>query len=60
MREPGGTLRPVVVTTDEPKEPNRARTPAKASPMLTLRPAQGHELGPLDVETAVALLRALS
>ena len=53
-----GVLRAVVITPDRHDE--HARAPARSPPTLTLRTAQGHELGPLDVETAVALLRALS
>jgi transposase-like protein len=33
---------------------------APSRPALMLRTAQGHELGPLDLDTAVALLRALA
>jgi hypothetical protein len=58
--KPTGRLRPVVVTTDAQEQPSRARTPSRASSMLTLRTAQGHELGPPDVQTAVALVRSLS
>lgn len=57
---PSATLRPVVVTTEEPEQQSRPSAASKAPTTLTLRTAQGHELGPLDVETAVALLRALS
>ena len=58
--KPAATLRPVVVTTDESEQQSRPRAPSKAPATLTLRTAQGHELGPLDVATAVMLLRALS
>lgn len=57
---PAATLRPVVVTTEEPEQQSRPSAASKSPTMLTLRTAQGHELGPLDVATAVALLRALS
>ena len=57
VAKPAATLRPVVVTTEE-SEPQR-RPRATAPTTLTLKTAQGHELGPLDVATAVALLRAL-
>ena len=53
-----GVLRAVVITPDRHDE--HARATASSPRTLTLRTAQGHELGPLDVETAVALLRALS
>ena len=58
--KPAATLRPVVVTTEESEPQRRPRATSRAPTTLTLRTAQGHELGPLDVETAVALLRALS
>ncbi|MDB4988264.1 MAG: hypothetical protein JWN04_3442 [Myxococcaceae bacterium] len=59
--KPAATLRPVVVSTDGSEQhPRRPRAPSKAPMTLTFRTAQGHELGPLDVETAVSLLRALS
>ena len=52
-----GTFERVHVVRDA-----RSVTPhaSRSATALTLRTAQGHELGPLDVETAVALLRALS
>lgn len=46
---------PVVVADEVAVRPQ-----TQPSTMLTLRTAQGHEFGPLDVETAIALLRALS
>lgn len=58
--KPTGTLRPVVVTPDELAQRSEAQTPSKSAPMLMLRTAHGHEVGPLDVEAAAALLRALS
>lgn len=58
--KPAATLRPVVVTPEEPEPQRRPRAASKSPTTLTLRTAQGHELGPLDMETAVALLRALS
>ena len=58
--KPAAALRQVVVTTGESEQQRQPRAPSKVPLMLTLRTAQGHELGPLDVETAVALLRALS
>jgi transposase-like protein len=61
MQEPkrdGGVLRPVVVTPDAHDEPQQARP--RSQPRLILRTAQGHELGPLDVDTAIAVLRELS
>ena len=50
-----GTFLPLVVADELVSQPQ-----ARLSTPLTLRTAQGHELGPLDVETAAALLRALS
>jgi hypothetical protein len=38
----------------------REQAPGRGSKTLTFRTAQGHELGPLHVETAVVLLRAPS
>jgi transposase-like protein len=54
-----GALLPVVVTHDGPEGQHRGRGSSSLQP-LTLRTAQGHELGPLDADTAVVLLRALS
>ena len=54
----GGVLRAVVITPDTQAEHPRAA--GSSPPALTLRTAQGHELGPLNLDTAVALLRALA
>jgi transposase-like protein len=57
-----GGFVPVVVAEERTPQSQTQQSSSSASsaPTLTLRTAQGHELGPLDVETAVALLRALS
>ncbi|MDB4986013.1 MAG: hypothetical protein JWN04_1191, partial [Myxococcaceae bacterium] len=47
--------RPLVVADELDSQPQ-----ARSSLTLTLRTARVHELGPLEVETAAALLRAPS
>ena len=55
--KPGGALERVHVLPDEPSARTSTAPSARA---FTLRTVHGHELGPLDFDTAVALLRALS
>ena len=43
-----------------PDDARAAPSAAPSRPALMLRTAHGHELGPLDFDTAVALLRALA
>jgi transposase-like protein len=61
MRAPkrAGAFLPVVVA-DELEPQSQTPPSSSSSTTLTLRTVQGHELGPLDVDTAIALLRALS
>lgn len=54
-----GAFLPVVVAEERTPQ-SQTQLSSSSAPTLTLRTAQGHELGPLDLETAVALLRALS
>ena len=51
VADAGGSFTPVTVSEEGP---------ASTAATLTLTTAQGHVIGPLDVESAAALVRALS
>jgi hypothetical protein len=54
-----GAFLPVVVAEGRATQ-SQVEPSSSSAPTLTLRIAQGHQAGPLDAETAAALLRALS